>query len=378
VRRSRKDPRVAFIAGIVDRNPRAQAGISLGDETTSIVPTILPGLNRAIVCGMPGQPGGWPLGTTSILTGPEGGGKTALAVALAISFQRAGGVCCYLDAEGTLHHPFTRSLGLSPEGWVYFGKRRKVEAPPLYYEDAILEVDSWISRYVTSARAGEKMGPLVIVVDSLAKLVPRGFAKKLASGGGDVRKGTLGMVQAGYNAGWCADLGPKIADHDIAVVFIQHEAEGEKDAFGRATSRLKGGRGIRYDASAIVEVSFAGRIFDESKAGDGEGFDSRTVVGKKHRMRFRKTKIGPLAFGNDSSAEFFISTGKGLAPIGWDRPREILNEALRRGLVEVRGGWKWGFSPTLGTSIKLGKRKPFKLKALYEKAELLAELEGML
>ena len=58
-----------------------------------VLPTQAPGLNAAI-----GR-GGIPLGRLSILAGPEGTGKTTLALHLAAECQAQGGVVIYVDTE---------------------------------------------------------------------------------------------------------------------------------------------------------------------------------------------------------------------------------------------------------------------------------------
>jgi RecA/RadA recombinase len=352
---------------------------------TRVVPTILPGLNRAIVCGGEGQPPGYPLGTTGIIHGPAAGGKTALVLALAISFQRAGGYAGFVDAENTLHVPWAyNEPGGDPHRFLYLGRypweerdkeARKKEILPLYFEDAILEVDRWISGHVAGVKAGKKPGPFLIAVDSLRKLTPKAFTKKLMKAKGDVRSTALGREQAAFNTGWCAELGPKICDHDIAVIFIQHEGEGEIDKWGRATVKLRGGAGITYDASMRFRMEFATATYDKAKDKDAQ--TPNVSVGKKHRGVVEKNKIGPQHFGIASTFEYFVSSGDGRCPVGWDRPRELLNEALRRGVV--KGAEKWGYKTalTLGSRFGLGNKR-YTLKQLYERPELLAKLEEVL
>ena len=352
-------------------------------EITRVVPTIFPGFNRAITCGADDrQLGGYPLGTTGVVHGPAASGKTAFLLGLGMAFQRAGGMMAFVDAERVLHIPWVWRLGIDPERMLYFGryhwadrtaKKKLEDMPPLYYEDVIVEVGGWIEQHIKAVQAGQHVGPLLIVVDSLKKLTPRGFTKSLDKKKGDVRGTALGREQAAFNTGWCAELGPKICDHDIAVVFVQHEGEGEVDNRGKVQMKLKGGQGIQYDASVILRMSFGSATYD-LKAQDGQ---TNTSVGKKHRVTVEKNKIGPHRRGAASTFEYFISSGDGICPIGWDRPRELMNEGIRRGILGKAAKWDWSYSPTLGAPFMLGGRR-HTLKQLYQDPELVDQLEGLL
>jgi len=365
------------------KNPRTRLGSDMIDETTRVVPVFFPGFNRAITCGADSQPGGYPLGTTGIVHGPASGGKTTFLLGLALSFQRAGGSVGFVDAERVLHWPWVWRLGLDPKRFFYLGKYHWAERtqsdktktiPPLHYEDAIMEVDGWISAHVTAAKMGRKIGPFLIIVDSLKKLTPKGFATAMMKKGGNVRGTALGREQAAYNTGWVADLGPKICDHDISVVFVQHEGEGPVDHTGHMQMKLRGGQGIQFDASVILRLGFGAPVYDTAR--DADAKTPNVSVGKKHRGWIEKNKIGPHRFGSASSFEFFVATSDGICPIGWDRPRELLCEALRRGVAD---GVKWDmkFNPTLGAKFVLGNRK-LTLKSLYQHPEIVDELEEVL
>lgn len=386
---AKKDAGQYFIEELAAGCARARAGVDLAGEHIRMVPHRMPGLNRVVSTGTGSPVGGWPLGTTSVIHGPQSGGKTSFLAATAASFQHARGVVLYVDAEFVLDLPWLWTLGVDPKRFALMGRhheeiRSKADAkmPDMYFEDVIREVDRTIDSYRNARLAGEDIGPLLVVVDSLAKLIPRSISKKIDSSKGDLKKATLGMVQAGYNTTWCADLGPKIADHNIAVVFVQHEAEGETEKWsGKQATRIKGGRGILFDASIIAEIRFSGRMYDaaDSRAKGEEVPRSEPVTSKRHRVSIEKTKVGAQAYGPASSCDFFVSTGMGVAPLGFDRPRELVNEAARRGLLGLEWSAKQQPALTLGTRVHgLGGGKSCTLGQMYERPELVAALEEVL
>jgi len=372
---------------------RMRTGADLAATRVRMVRSRFPGLNRAAVSGAHQLIGsaGWPMGTTAIVHGPNGSGKTSLLAELAIDFQIAGGEVLFIEPEETTQLPWFWRLGVDPNKLGYIGRYPIDERPSdkqvmrdLYYEDVVEWIKEAIAIYRQDWIAGIKRGPLLIVIDSLTKLMPKSVQVQIAKSGGNLRKATLGMTQAAFNTILCADVGVKIADWDIAIVFVCHETEkvdsGHR-SFGSAgnTTKVKGGSGIQYDAALRLQTSFAGRVFDLAKAKSKDGDDDnkrddRTVVGKKHRVRFEKSKIGPQAYGDHSSFEYFVSTGTGKAALGFDRPREIVNEALRRGVLEsTTDGDGWSKRDlTLGSRFELN-GKSFILKSLYDEDGLPTE-----
>lgn len=359
------DDPAAFARDLAASNVRARGGWEI-DGTVRVLPTRFPGLNRASVSGSPDLVGGVLMGSTAILHGPESGGKTALATGIMSSVQAAGGVAMLFEAPGeAFDMRWATRLGLRRDRFVMLGRvDEDVEKtpPPIYYEQAILEIDSQIDRYV-SARS---RFPFVIVIDSLTKLVPEASETRLAKKG-DARAASMGRDQAQYNSTWVKSLGPKVADHNILVLFIVHDHQEDADGH----RRIKGGKGILYDATLVLDCAFAGRVFDRAADKDAH----KPAAGKKHRVRVEKTKLGPQVIGNKTTCEFFISTGEGTAPLGFDRGRELVNEAMRRGLVGVE--WKYDKELTLGSEFFLeGARCT--LADVYDTPAVVAELERLL
>lgn len=331
------------------------------------VRTILAGVNRATGVG------GIPLSNVALFHGPTGGGKTALVCAIIRSFQNAGGLVVFVDAEqsGETKRWFP-ALGVDTTKCLYIGRTGEGEKiPPLTYEETVREVDGVIERYQKMKRSGQiaTNTPLFLGVDSLSKLVPDSLFKDLKAKGGKALRSGVGRLQAAMNTTWFLELGPKVGDDDILFAAIAHEMEAEGNGKWAPDFKVRGGRAIAFDSMLQFRVTFAGQIRDKSEEG-------APAIGKRHRVKIIKNKHG-VPF---TEAYFYTSAGSGACPIGFDRVREIVHEGILRGVVEGPEAEKGSPKLTLGSEIAFGKKKR-KLGAFYkdlEAAEMLDEIEAEL
>ena len=116
----------------------------------SVVSTGSLGLDQALGIG------GLPRGRVVEIYGPESSGKTTLALSVVAQAQKMGGKCTFVDAEHALDPVYARALGVNLDE-LYISQ-------PDSGEQA-LEIADSLSR--TGAMD-------VVVVDSVAALVPRG------------------------------------------------------------------------------------------------------------------------------------------------------------------------------------------------------------
>jgi hypothetical protein len=98
--------------------------------------------------------------------------------------------------------------------------------------------------------------------------------------------------------------------------------EGQGSSAWTPDYKVRGGNALVYDSMMQVRIQFAGQVRDYSAEGS-------PVVGKRHRVKILKNKHGK-PFGQ---TVFYSATGEGLCPIGFDTVREVLHEAVDRGIV---------------------------------------------
>lgn len=337
------------------------------------IPGRLVGVKRALACG------GYPLGTVYLVHGPEGGGKTVLALSMIDAVIREGGIGLFVDVEQSAETKrWFVSLNFDMTRCIYIGRVEEDRiVKPLTYEAVVKEVDGFLNRYddMRSKKLIPPTTPVVIVIDSVSNLAPEKFLAKLAKEGGKALRSGVGREQAMMNRGWMMELEARIGSSPVAVVVISHETDnGNLTGYG-ADYDVRGGRSLRYNAMMQLRSTFAGRVFDIVSSEGKPG----SLVGKRHRVDVLKNKHAAA----HQTATFYISNGYGLAPLGFDTVRETIHEALLQGRIDGPDPFASGFKLTLGSTVELDGKK-FSLRAAYEKPEIVemvsalrAELGGL-
>lgn len=302
-----------------------QLGFLSDKAEAVIVPSVFPGFNRA------SRVGGAPLQCMILLHGPSKGGKTAFAMGLVLSFQRAGHLVFYVDAEGTLDRKWFQQSGIRPELLPY--------DIPDTYEIAEQKIDKMIRNFI-EGRKKKKIDPsqgLLIVIDSITKLAPESELAKAK----EIGKGY--PLRALMNAIWLDKLTPVVAKHPILFLMIAHEKKAIDSKNPKFPEyKAKGGDALTFDSSMVVRVDSSAKLKKKMK-----GKDRSIVIGQLHRGRVTKNKLGIVA----EQFMFVMSNGKGPAPIGFDLAAEVLEEAkLREGikchLVRKSGAiWEYPLFP---------------------------------
>lgn len=342
----------------------ARARLMVDAPSFTSVPSRLVGVNRAFTTG------GLPLGCVYLVHGPEAGGKTAFTLAIIDAVQKAGGIGLFVDAEQSAETKrWFAALNFDMSRCIYIGRVGNDQiVDPFTYEQAVEEVDGFLDRYDAMRKRGDIRPdlPVAIIVDSVSSLAPANILKKLAKEGASALRAGIGREQAMMNRAWLMELEAKIGSSNVLFAAISHETDKDNPGGYGVDYDVRGGKSLKYSAMMRTRVTFAGQVFDLAP-GDGE---RGVLVGKRHRVEVLKNKHGPAM----QRADFYLSTGAGLAPAGFDRPREVLHEALVQGRIEGPSPFKSGFRLTLGSSFVFEGRK-FPLRAAYEKPEIIDLVE---
>ncbi len=236
---------------------------------------------------------GMPRGRICELYGPEGGGKTTLALHVVANAQAAGGVAAFIDAEHALDPTWARKLGVKLDSLLI--------SQPDTGEQA-LEICEMLVR----SNAVD-----VIAIDSVAALIPRA---EIEGEMGDQHVG----LQARLMSQAMRKLTGVIAKTRTCVIFINQIRMKIGVMFG-SPETTPGGRALKFYSSVRVDV----RRITSIKEGD-------RIIGNRVRARVTKNKIAPPF----RTAEFDILFDSGISSVG-----DLLDLAVENGVVVKSGAW---------------------------------------
>ena len=267
--------------------------------------------------------GGVPRGRVVEIYGPEGSGKTTLALQIIAQAQRVTGNAAFVDAEHALDPTYATHLGVDLDNLLV--------SQPDNGEQALEIVEMLV-------RSG---GVDVVVVDSVAALVPRAEIE-----------GEMGDAQVGLQARLMSQALRKltgvVSKSKTCLVFINQLREKIGVMFGNPET-TSGGRALKFYASVRIDIRRIGAIKDADR-----------VIGGRTRVKVVKNKVAPPF----RVAEFDIMYGEGISLEG-----DLLDLAVERRIIEKSGAWfSYG-------DERLGQGRENVKSLLREKPELFTVIE---
>jgi len=289
-----------------------------GVSSVEVIPTGILPLDIALGTG------GLPRGRIIEIFGPEGSGKTTLALHPVAEAQKLGGVAAFIDAEHALDPSLAISVGVDTKSLFI--------SQPDSGEQALYILDSLV-------RSGAVD---ILVVDSVAALTPQAEID-----------GKIGETQVGLQARLMSyalrRLAASISRSKCVVVFInQLRAQIGMSGYGGPQETTTGGRALKFYSSVRIEVRRGKSI----TKGD-------SIIGHELWIKVVKNKQAP---------PFRVAHASLIYGRGIPKAMAILDMALDMDVIKKRGSWLAYKGETLGQ----GKEKVAQL--MEEQPELMEEI----
>jgi len=253
--------------------------------------------------------GGVPRGRVIEIYGPEGGGKTTLALHILAEAQKKGGVGAFIDAEHALDPDWAKIIGVNLEDLLI--------SQPDSGEQALQIVE-------TLVRSGEVD---VVVVDSVAALVPQ------AEIAGEMGEFQIGL-QARIMSQALRKLSGIIAKTKTAVIFLNQTRMKIGILWGNPET-TPGGLALKFYASVRIDL----RRIAQIKHGD-------EIIGNRIKAKIVKNKVAAPF----KTTEFDIYYNEGISKFA-----DLLNTGLKLGVIKKAGSWLQFEETKLGQGLEASK-----------------------
>jgi recombination protein RecA len=237
--------------------------------------------------------GGIPKGRIIELYGPEGSGKTTLALHIVAEAQKAGGIAAYIDMEHALDTEYMKKLGINTA--------ELIVSQPSFGEQALDMTDTLIRSNALD----------LIIIDSVAALVPK------AELDGEMGDHFVGL-HARLMSQAMRKLTGTVKKTETCLIFINQIREKIGVMFGNPETTT-GGRALKFYSSVRMEIRRVTAVKEGTE-----------FVGARVRVKIVKNKVAPPF----KSTEFDIMYGEGISYVG-----DIIDLAVEGEIIQKTGAW---------------------------------------
>ena len=253
--------------------------------------------------------GGVPRGRVIEIYGPEGSGKTSLALHIMAEAQKQAGVGAFVDAEHALDPDWAKKIGVNVDDLLI--------SQPDSGEQALQIVE-------TLVRSGEVD---VIVIDSVAALVPQ------AEIAGEMGEFQIGL-QARLMSQALRKLSGIIAETKTVVIFLNQTRMKIGISWGNPET-TPGGLALKFYSSIRIDLRRAAQI----KHGE-------EIIGNRIKAKIVKNKVAAPF----KTTEFDIYYNEGISKLA-----DLINTGLKLEIIKKAGSWLQFENSKLGQGMEASK-----------------------
>lgn len=251
---------------------------------------------------------GYPYGKIIEIYGPDGCGKTTLALHAVASVQLQGKIAAYIDVEHALNPHYAKQIGVKLNELIF--------CQPDSGEDAIAIMEDLIKSNQVK----------LIVLDSVATLV----SKLELEASAPVNEAPIAL-QARMMSSALKRLNPLAAQYQCCLIFINQLREKVGQFFAGNNEVTSGGRALKYYSSIRLDVRR-----------DKQIKHNNLILGHQLRLKTIKNK-----FANPFQViELVLFYGKGIV-----FEYELATLGLQKQLIIQKGAWFYFQEQKLGQGL---------------------------
>lgn len=289
---SGKDKALEIAVTQIEKQFGQGAIMRLGKEASKVAVPVIP--TGAITLDMALGVGGLPRGRVVEIFGPEGSGKTTLALNVVANAQKSGGTAAYIDAEHAVDPAYARRLGVDLD--------KLLISQPDCGEDGLN-----ITEVLVRSNAVD-----VVVIDSVAALVPKAEIE------GEIGDSHMGL-QARLMSQALRKLTSSISKSKTCCIFINQIRQKIGVMFGNPET-TPGGLALKFYSSVRLDIRRINTIKD----------NQNIAIGNRVKVKVVKNKVAPPF----TIAEFDIMYNEGIS-----REGSIIDLAMEQNIIEKKGAW---------------------------------------
>ncbi len=241
---------------------------------------------------------GFPKGRIIEIYGPEGGGKTTLALHAIAETQKTSNIAAFIDVEHAIDLNYAEKLGVDTDNLLI--------SQPDCGDDALRIAE-------TLVRSGAVN---IVVIDSVAALVPKAELE------GDIGDSHIGL-QARLMSQALRKLTAVVSSSACCLIFINQLRSKIGIMFGNPETTT-GGKALKFYSSVRIDIR------KESSVKNADADKDSNIIAYRTKVKVVKNKVAaPM-----KTTHFELRFGQGI-----DKVKDVIEQALKFNILQKNGTW---------------------------------------